>query len=55
MRYDDPESFHELCARALEENDLETVAEIVDRILCSAASENSKARAEHLSQKARKM
>ena len=54
MRYDDPESFHELCARALEENDLETVAEIVDRILCSA-SENSKARAEHLSQKARKM
>ena len=54
MQYDDPESFHELCARALEENDLETVVEIVDRILCSA-NESSKASREYWNQKARKM
>jgi|GEM_PF-5912868 len=41
MQYDVPENFHELCARALKENVLETVEEIVDRILC-AANENSK-------------
>lgn len=52
MQYDDPESFHELCARALEENDLETVAEIVDRILC-AANENVQAYSGGRNRKAR--
>jgi hypothetical protein len=42
MLFDDPESFYELCARALREKDFETVVEIVDRILC-AANENVQA------------
>lgn len=54
MHYDDPESFHELCARALTEKDFETVAEIVDRILC-AASENNKAHSESRNRRAREM
>jgi hypothetical protein len=43
MQPEIPESFYELCARALKETDIETVAEIVDRLL-HAVDENSKAR-----------
>lgn len=54
MHYDDPGSFHELCARALRDNDLETVAEVVDRILC-AANENVKTHSEPRNRRPREM
>ncbi len=41
-----PESFYELCARALKERDVETVPEIVDRIL-QAILEDMKDNLEH--------
>ncbi len=52
MQYDDPESFYELCARALREKDFETVVEIVDRILC-AANEKAQAYSGHRNRNAR--
>jgi hypothetical protein len=45
MQSETPESFHELCARAQKESGIETVAEIVDRLL-RALGENSKMRSE---------
>lgn len=41
MQSETPQSFHDLCARAQKENAIETVAEIVDRLLHSL-TENSK-------------
>ncbi len=43
MHAEVPESFRELCARAQKETDIETVAEIVDRLLC-ALNESIQAR-----------
>lgn len=40
MQAEIPESFQQLCARAQKENDFETVAELVDRIL-QLVNENS--------------
>ncbi len=54
MHYDDPGSFHEVCAQALREHDLETVAEIVDRILC-AAIESMKAHSDSRNRRPREM
>lgn len=54
MQSEMPESFRELCARAQKENDLETVAEIVDRLL-QAVNENSKAYSEPRNRKAGEM
>jgi len=51
MQSDVPDSFRELFARAQAESDFETVAEIVDRIVC-AASENMKPLLEHRNRKA---
>ena len=47
-----PESFHELCARALKEHDVETVPEIVDRIL-RAIPESLKGNTEYSNRKQR--
>lgn len=46
MQSEVPESFRELCARAQKESDVETVAEIVDRLLC-ALYENLQAPPDH--------
>jgi hypothetical protein len=54
MQSEMPESFRELCARAQKESDLETVAEIVDRLL-QAVNENSKAYSEPRNRKAGEM
>ena len=54
MQSEMPESFRELCARAQKENDLETVAEIVDRLL-QAVNEKSKAYSEPRNLKAGEM
>jgi len=51
MQSETPESFHELCARAQKESDIETVAEIVDRLL-HALGENSKTHSEFRTRKA---
>jgi hypothetical protein len=46
MQSEVPESFRELCMRAQKESDVETVAEIVDRLLC-ALYENLQAPPDH--------
>jgi len=51
MQPETPESFHELCARAQKESDIETVAEIVDRLL-HALGENLKTHSERKIRKA---
>jgi len=50
MQSETPENFHELCARAQKESDIETVAEIVDRLL-HAVGENLKMHSERKNRK----
>ena len=54
MESETAESFHELCARTLKEHDVETVPEIVERIL-RAIPESVTRNAEHSSRKPRKL
>ncbi len=51
MQSETPESFRELCARAQKESDIETVAEIVDRLL-HTVGENLKTHSERRNRKA---
>jgi hypothetical protein len=51
MQSETPESFRELCARAQKESEIETVAEIVDRLL-HALGENSEPHSERRNRKA---